>query len=217
MTSTPPPPPPIRKLQTKTRPPAPRPVAKKASPHRRPRPAPTKKSSAGRPNRPVRKELSAGGVVAREERGQWYVALLQTEHKRGHVWVLPKGHVEPHTGETIAEAARREVEEEAGVTDLSLKGQLGITKFQFQAETALVRKTVHYYLMTTNQKKLVPQAEEGFVDSQWFPLDVAIDSLAYDTDQDIVRKAKAKLTGVHVPLSSRSRQRSRRSRIKIRT
>jgi len=123
------------------------------------------------------------------------VALLKTEHKRGAVWVLPKGHVELQTGENIAEAARREVQEEAGLRDLSIKDQLGVTRFAFQAEDALVKKTVHYFLMVTNQKQLIPQAEEGMIDAQWFSFDEAIKNLAYDTDQEIVAKAKAKITG----------------------
>lgn len=147
----------------------------------------------------MRRELSAGGVAARVERGQWFVALLKTEHKRGPVWVLPKGHVELHKNERISEAARREVQEEAGIKDLSVKDQLGVTRFAFQAEDTLVRKTVHYFLMTTNQKSLTAQEDESFLDAAWFPIDVAIDTLEYDTDQLIVTKAKAKLMGQKVP------------------
>lgn len=154
---------------------------------------------AVRGRRPVRHEVSAGGVVARQEQEQWLVALLKTEHKRGPVWVLPKGHVEPHAGETAAEAAKREVQEEAGITDLSVKEQLGITRFSFQAETALVKKTVHYFLMTTQQKKLIPQEEEGLIDAAWYPIDEAIAALEYDTDQDIVAKARQRLTGQRPP------------------
>jgi ADP-ribose pyrophosphatase YjhB (NUDIX family) len=149
-----------------------------------------------RNRRPVRREISAGGVAARREGDAWLVALLKTEHKRGEVWVLPKGHVEPTEGETVADAARREVEEEAGLSDLSVKDQLGVTRFTFQAEEALVRKTVHYFLMETNQKKLTPQTEEGLTEAAWQPIDKAIAMLAYDTDKDIVERAMEKLTGV---------------------
>lgn len=144
---------------------------------------------------PIRRELSAGGVVARRERGQWLVALLKTEHKRGAVWVLPKGHVEIDKRERVSEAARREVQEETGLKDLSVKDQLGVARFSFQAEEALVRKTVHYYLMITQQLELFPQAEEFFLDAAWFPIDVAIRTLEYDTDQGVVAKAKEKLLG----------------------
>ena len=147
----------------------------------------------------------------RQSEGQWLVALLKTEHKRGAVWVLPKGHVELHAGEKISEAARREVEEEAGLRDLSVKDQLGVTRFAFQAEGTLVKKTVHYFLMTTQQKQLTPQAEEGMLEAKWFSIEEAIKNLAYDTDQDIVLRARAKLTG-QSPSQDGSRGRAMRGR-----
>lgn len=203
-TPVPPVPPPVRKQRTKTK------LVRK--PHvRKGKHTPRKKPAASHaaPKRPVRRELSAGGVAARMERGQWVVALLKTEHKKGEVWVLPKGHVELEKNEKISEAARREVQEEAGIKDLSVKDQLGITRFTFQAEDAVVRKTVHYFLMTTGQKLLTPQVEEGLIEAAWFPIDVAIQMLEYDTDQDIVSKAREKLTGKPAQLPSRLRARRR--------
>jgi 8-oxo-dGTP pyrophosphatase MutT (NUDIX family) len=51
-------------------------------------------------------------VVVRTVDGQREYLLVEARRSRGQ-WVLPKGHVEP--GETLEEAAVREVEEEAGV------------------------------------------------------------------------------------------------------
>jgi ADP-ribose pyrophosphatase YjhB (NUDIX family) len=169
-------------------------------PRGRRRPA---RQGEARSRRPVRHEISAGGVAARKEGNDWLVALLKTEHKRGEVWVLPKGHVELAEQETVADAARREVEEEAGLSDLSVKDQLGVTRFTFQAEEALVRKTVHYFLMETQQKKLTPQVEEGLIDAAWEPFDKAIALLTYDTDKDIVARAREKLTGIKAPRARR--------------
>jgi ADP-ribose pyrophosphatase YjhB (NUDIX family) len=152
-----------------------------------------------RNRRPIRREVSAGGVVARQEKGTWLVALLKTTHKRGEVWVLPKGHIEPETGETAAHAAKREVQEEAGIRDLSVKDQLGVTKFSFQAEEALVQKTVHYFLMTTQQVELTPQKEEDLIGATWQPFEKAVQMLAYDTDQDMILRAQQKLTGKTPP------------------
>lgn len=174
------------------------PLAARLAPQGRP-PARGAHQPRAADRRAVRRETSAGGVVVRQESGRWFVALLKTEHKRGEVWVLPKGHVEPHAGETVSDAARREVQEEAGITDLSVKDQLGISRYAFQAEEALVRKTVHYFLMVTQQKKLTPQAEEGFLDARWAPIDDAITMLAYDTDQEVVARARQRLLGVRPP------------------
>ena len=178
----------------------------------KPKPLPRKRvvRHGRRTHRTVRRELSAGGVAVRQENGIWYAALLKTEHRRGSVWVLPKGHVELDRKESIADAAKREVQEEAGIMELTVREKLGITRFVFQAETALVKKTVHYFLMITEQKELVPQAEEGFIDAGWFPIDVAITMLEYDTDQDIVSKGKAVLEGKSIesvpPLSQKPKK-----------
>jgi hypothetical protein len=88
-----------------------------------------------------------------------------------------------------------------------VKEQLGITRFSFQAETAVVRKTVHYFLMTTQQKTLTPQREEGLLAATWAPIDRALDLLAYETDKDIVGRARERLTGQPNPYRTRRRTR----------
>ncbi len=190
-------PPPLRQ-------PTPKPAAKPSRPFSRPA-AKHERKEYNRPSnrRPIRWEISAGGVVARQEQDRWLVALLKTEHKRGPVWILPKGHVEPAAGETVSDAAIREVQEEAGITSLSIKDQLGVTRYSFQAEEALVKKTVHYFLMTTDQKRLTPQAEENLIDAAWHPIDEAIECLEYDSDKNIVAKAREKLTGQKAQLIRR--------------
>lgn len=60
----------------------------------------------------MRNDFSVGGV-ATDDQGR--VALIRTNNLRGQlVWGLPKGHPEP--GENPLDAARREVEEETGMT-----------------------------------------------------------------------------------------------------
>lgn len=176
--------------------PPPLPIPSRSPKPRRRRPLVVVNKKRPRRHQPIRKEISAGGVVVRANENDWLVALLKTEHKRGPVWVLPKGHVELQVGERIAEAARREVQEEAGLSDVSVKNQLGVSRFSFQAEGTLVRKTVHYFLMVTNQQILTPQAEEGLLEAAWFPIDEAIKNLTYDTDQDIVARARDQLRGI---------------------
>lgn len=60
----------------------------------------------------TKEERSAGGIVYRKT-GKTYEFLLG-KHSGYHKWVLPKGLIEP--GETLMEAAVREVAEEVGVT-----------------------------------------------------------------------------------------------------
>lgn len=135
-------------------------------------------------------EESAGGVVYRVSRGKVYVALIQTRHARGLVWVLPKGHVEPHRGETIADAARREVIEELGIKDAQVERELGTTHLTFRSPEGLVKKEVHCFLLRGQGVRLRPQKEERILAARWFPFAKALAVLSYDTDRVIVRKLR---------------------------
>jgi len=70
----------------------------------------------------IKERISAGGVVVRRaENGTLLVALVRERDFLDYV--LPKGGVEP--GETLEQAARREIEEEASLHELQLLGKLG--------------------------------------------------------------------------------------------
>jgi ADP-ribose pyrophosphatase YjhB (NUDIX family) len=162
-----------------------------------------RKSTRGKGHRqkraPAVSEISAGGVVVRRIGGRVHVALLKTEHSRGKVWVLPKGHVERQRGETLEEAAVREVKEELGIADVRLKRKLGTTQYQFFTERGRIVKTVHYYLMDGRSDDLRPEAEEGLLEACWVPVREALRRMTYPTDREIVlrgvvRKGRGVLT-----------------------
>lgn len=83
---------------------------------------------------------SAGGVVVRIEKGKAHVALVM-EQPFG-IYVLPKGGVEQ--GEDSLTAAQREIEEEAGLSDLQLIENLGTRERLTYDKRKWV--TTHYYL-----------------------------------------------------------------------
>ena len=56
------------------------------------------------------REFSAGGLVVRRFRGRPFLCAVRV--KQGTLLALPKGHIE--SGESAADAARREVREELG-------------------------------------------------------------------------------------------------------
>ena len=123
--------------------------------------------------------------------GRVHVALLRTEHARGEVWILPKGHVEIALGETQDQAAVRESQEELGLSNLVLKRQLGSTRYHFFTERGRITKTVHYYLMESLDGELHAQAEEGLLEARWMPVREALRKITYATDRDIVLRAVA--------------------------
>lgn len=90
-------------------------------------------------SRPV---LQAGAVAVRG-RGEDLRVLLVTARRDASEWIFPKGHVD--AGETLAEAAGRELFEEAGVA-----GQVGweLDVLTFRTRGRLLE--VHYFLVEAN-------------------------------------------------------------------
>ena len=66
----------------------------------------------------IKRTKSAGGIVINQI-GK--IALIQ--NRKGGGWFFPKGHVEK--GETFLKAAKREIDEEAGLKDIQFIKKLG--------------------------------------------------------------------------------------------
>lgn len=81
--------------------------------------------------------------------------------------MLPKGHVEP--GETPLMAARREIEEEAGFSDLTLLADLGTReRFDFSKR---FWKITHYFVFLTKQAKGKPTDHHMQYHATWFRIE----------------------------------------------
>ena len=75
-------------------------------------------------------------------------------------WDLPKGKLEK--GESIEDCAVREVEEECGVTNLTIKKPLETTYHIFQRKNKTILKITYWFLMKTDfSGVLIPQEEEA--------------------------------------------------------
>ena len=114
-----------------------------------------------RPN-DMKERIAAGGVVYRIDRGEAFVALV-TEGKIKK-WILPKGGVDK--GETILQAAKREISEEAGISDLHHEDDLGVRSRLNYDKSKWV--TTHYYLFKTKQVETNPTDTEHEYDTEWF-------------------------------------------------
>jgi 8-oxo-dGTP pyrophosphatase MutT (NUDIX family) len=89
------------------------------------------------------REPTAGGVVfRRDEKGAIEILLIQDAKDR---WTIPKGHIEE--GETAQETAKREIGEEAGLTETDVLGWLGKIHFRYRRVDKLVLMTTQIYLV----------------------------------------------------------------------
>jgi 8-oxo-dGTP diphosphatase len=136
----------------------------------------------------MRREFSAGGVVVRRLRGDWYAAAIRPGGK-AKIWALPKGLI--GRGEDPATAALREVEEETGVRG-RLVGKLGDVRYVYTWQGERVFKVVSFYLVRYSAGRLgdIPPAfRREVAETRWLPLPDAPALLSYAGEKDMVRRA----------------------------
>lgn len=104
--------------------------------------------------------IDAGGGLVYNEKEEVLMIF-----RRGK-WDLPKGKLDE--GEDIAACALREVEEETGLTTLSLGELIAVTYhiYMLKGEQILKRST-WYKMQGTSTDKLKPQKEEDILEAKW--------------------------------------------------
>jgi 8-oxo-dGTP pyrophosphatase MutT (NUDIX family) len=133
----------------------------------------------------VRYKRSAGGVVYRKSAGRIEVCLISTNSRTR--WQLPKGGIEP--GETREQAALREVAEETGLA-AQLEDKLGEISFRYVRKARKrIHKRVVFYLMRFEGGSTDDHDDE-VDEARFFPIDDAIERLTFDSERDVVVRAK---------------------------
>ncbi|MBD3251754.1 NUDIX domain-containing protein [Candidatus Uhrbacteria bacterium] len=117
---------------SRTRKPTARSAKRKRIPPRKP------SSKLGKPD--VHR-ISAGGIIYRKKGEQIEIFFIKDPYGR---WTFAKGKQE--LGETLAETAVREIQEETGLEGLRLVAPLGRTSFRFKREVGVVETTVYFFL-----------------------------------------------------------------------
>ena len=123
---------------------------------------------------------SAGGIVVRFEKKKIWVAL--SKGLKQSDYILPKGGVEK--GETLEQAARREISEEAGFKRLKLLADLGSLKRLNYNKKNWV--TTHYFLFLTKEIDVKPTEAKRYASPHWFQLDDLPDNIFWPDQQALV-------------------------------
>jgi 8-oxo-dGTP pyrophosphatase MutT (NUDIX family) len=140
------------------------------------------------PRLPIRDAVSAGGVVWRREPGGG-VEVVICGRRADNVWGLPKG--TPDNGESIEDAALREVREETGLA-VRLGEPLGTISYWFTADGARHHKRVHHWLMEPTGGDVADHDAE-FDEVVWLPLREAAERLSYRNEKRVLADAAALL------------------------
>ncbi len=129
-------------------------------------------------------EFSAGGVVVRD--GQCIVIVPTRRAADGsRVLALPKGH--PENGESAAEAALREVREEAGVQTRLIE-QLGDVRYWYMRRGRRIAKVVSFFLLEYVSGD-VEDHDVEVEDARWLALEDAARQLTYEGEREMVERA----------------------------
>lgn len=104
--------------------------------------------------------IDAGGGVTYNEEG----AILMI-YRRGR-WDLPKGKLDE--GEDIASCALREVSEETGLQQLTLREKICDTYHIYTLKNErILKRTAWYKMQGSSTDTLAPQEEENIMEARW--------------------------------------------------
>jgi 8-oxo-dGTP pyrophosphatase MutT (NUDIX family) len=136
---------------------------------------------------PVHINYTASGGVLTNAAGTHVLLLIRPERDEVR---LPKGHVEPE--EALADAALREVAEEAGYDDVEIIADLGEQLVAFPLDDKIVQRVEHYFLLRTRTlhqtDRPQPDAQQFF--TIWVPWDEVPTHLTFEAERAWIHRAR---------------------------
>lgn len=155
----------------------------------------------------MKQELSAGGVIYKNQGELWLLGL----HSGYHKWVLPKGLIE--VGETKQQAAVREVGEETGIKARIAKDEaIHVENYEYQADFSegkvggggierrvktyqesggkqeWVKKEVTFFLMEYESGDVSNHSFE-MEEVLWLSYEEALEKLEFEGEKEALKKA----------------------------
>ena len=135
----------------------------------------------------IKRVFSAGGIVVRKLDGE--LKFLVSQHSGHHGWDFPKGHLEK--GESSAQAAIREVEEETGVKAEIIE-KVGKTEYFYVDQGEKAFKTVVYFLMNYVGEGEATTAYE-VSGMEWLPVEEVEEKLTFKDTKELWRNVLPKV------------------------
>lgn len=136
------------------------------------------------------REPTSGGIIFRLDPSQKDIEILLIQDSKNR-WTIPKGHIEP--GETAKVTARREIEEETGLKNVSILCWLGKIHFKYRRIDKLVLMTTQVYLVQALDANESPMKEKWMKGIKWFPFADALDAIEYEDIEKLMLIAKKKI------------------------
>lgn len=138
---------------------------------------------------------SAGIIVFRREAGECLVLLILSRLTKRPLWEFPKGGVDE--GETVKQAALRELFEETGITEDEVRLLPGFERtedYRFTSgrsdRRSLIHKQVTYFVAETNKSEVVLSAKESS-EFAWLGIPEALKRLRYKERRNLLLDAAA--------------------------
>jgi 8-oxo-dGTP pyrophosphatase MutT (NUDIX family) len=132
---------------------------------------------------------TAGGIVLNKD------GVILVVNQNYNSWSFPKGHIED--GEEVLAAAKREIEEETGITHLEYLGELGTySRYKIgknvDEEDKSEIKYITMFLFRTDQMKLQPIDPDN-PEARWVAREEVVDLLTHKKDKEFWLSVKDKL------------------------
>jgi 8-oxo-dGTP pyrophosphatase MutT (NUDIX family) len=146
-----------------------------------------RRSEPFRPEAPIVAELASGAIVS----DGTHRSILLLHERQEDRWGFAKGHVDP--GESLTQAALREIREETGLAQVHLEEELGEVSYRFfDPKRGLnVHKTTVFFLGTTDERALT--LEPMFDRAEWVDLATARARVPFETDRAMLARFEARV------------------------
>ncbi len=141
---------------------------------------------------------AAGGVLVKNSD-----VLLLDRPIRNEIR-LPKGHIEE--GESLNEAALREVREETGFSRIVIVAELGELQVEFvdpYRERLVLRDEAYFLMCLVGDERVVRKAQELQFTPFWVPITQAAAQLTFDSEKEFVRRAQRWIEANGIPSGHR--------------